>query len=107
MPSNEQILKQLSLSLRSNFGADVKDVILFGSRAGGTSHEDSDFDVLIVFNRVYNHQFEDQVDDVVYDLELEHDILIDNFLISTDDLQSSPRGGQPVFVQAIENGVYA
>ncbi|MCA9744288.1 hypothetical protein KC734_22305, partial [candidate division KSB1 bacterium] len=68
---------------------------------------DSDFDVLVIVRKTYDWRFREQVSDVVYDLELKYDILIDQFLISTDELEKSVRGAQPVFVNAIKNGMYA
>jgi predicted nucleotidyltransferase len=102
----KDILMELKKSLQHHFPHNIKDVILFGSRASGTAHRDSDYDVLIVVNRDYDWQFKDEVGDIVYGLELKYDILIDQFLISTNELQDSLRGAQPVFVDAVKNGVY-
>lgn len=107
MPGEKSILKELKTLLQRQFGHAIKDVILFGSRTAGTAHEDSDYDVLIVIDGEYGWQFREQVSDIVYDLELKYDVLIDQFLISTDELQNSLRGAQPVFVHAIKNGIYA
>ena len=49
----------------------------------------------------------DKITDIVYDLELKYDILFDKHLISIDELHNSMRGVQPVFVDAIQHGVYA
>jgi predicted nucleotidyltransferase len=107
MNDEKNILKELKQLLRQRFGEAIKDVILFGSRTAGTAHEDSDYDMLIVISGDYDWQFREQVSDIVYDLELKYDVLIDQFLISTGELQNSLRGAQPVFVNAIKNGVYA
>ena len=107
MPNQEDILNELKKLLQYHFRHDIKDVILFGSRTAGTALEDSDYDVLIVVNRDYDWQFKDKVSDIVYDIELKHDILIDKFIISTNELEYSLRGVQPVFIHAIQNGVYA
>jgi len=107
MRNKAHILKELKKSLRNRFGNDIKDVILFGSRAVGTAHKDSDYDILIVLTRDYDRQFRDSVTDIVYDMELRHDILIDTHLISVSELRHSLRGAQPVFVNAVRHGVYA
>jgi predicted nucleotidyltransferase len=100
------ILKKLKARLQHQFGNDVKDVILFGSRAAGTARKDSDYDVLVVLHHDYDRKFKDNLTDIVYDIELTYDVLIDIFLISTNELQFSLRGMQPVFVEAVKNGVY-
>ncbi len=107
MVNNTDLLKTVKTVLQQRFGSMIRDVILFGSQAVGTAREDSDYDVLIVLNRQYNWQFRDQVIDVIYDLELEYDILVDTFLISTHELRHSLRGAQPVFANALKHGVYA
>ncbi len=106
-PKKELILSALNNMLRKHFGHDIHQVILFGSQATGMAHEDSDYDVLIVLNRQSDWQFRDKVFDVIYDLELQYDILIDAFLISSDELCHSLRGSQPVFRNAVREGVYA
>ncbi|CAN2039113.1 Polymerase nucleotidyl transferase domain-containing protein [Candidatus Magnetomoraceae bacterium gMMP-15] len=106
MQNKEHILKELKDSLQHCFGNDIKDVILFGSRTTGFAHRDSDYDILIILNCDYDWKLKDKVTDIVYDIELKHDILIDNFLISTDELRYSLRGAQPVFVNAIKKGLY-
>lgn len=107
MFKEKDVIVELKKSLEQQFGDTIKDVILFGSRSAGTAHEDSDFDVLVIVRKTYDWRFREQVSDVVYDLELKYDILIDQFLISTDELEKSVRGAQPVFVNAIKNGMYA
>jgi predicted nucleotidyltransferase len=102
----KDIFNELKKSLQRHFPHDIRDVILFGSRTVGTASRDSDYDVLIVVNRDYDWKFKDEVGDIVYGLELKYDILIDQFLISTSELQDSLRGAQPVFVNAVKNGVY-
>jgi len=106
MRNKLHILKKLKKLLRHRFENDIKDVILFGSQAAGTAHRDSDYDILIVLSRNYDRQFRDGVTDIVYDLELEHDILTDTHLISLGELKHSLRGAQPVFVNAVRHGVY-
>jgi uncharacterized protein len=108
MADSTTILRELKHLLQQHFPSAIRDVILFGSRAGGTARDDSDYDVLIVLNtNDYDWKFRDEVTDVVYDLELEYDILVDKHLISLDELEHSLRGAQPIFRDAIEHGVYA
>ena len=108
MPDNISILQELKCLLQEHFHDTIRDVILFGSRAKGTAHAHSDYDVLIVLNKPdYDWKFRDRVIDVVYDMELNYDILVDKHLISVDEMEHSLRGAQPIFRNAIEYGVYA
>ena len=100
--NKKNILKILKKNLQQYFSNDIKYLILFGSQAIGTAHKDSDYDVLIVLNHDYDIEFKEKVTDIVYDMELKYDVLIDTFFISTDELQCSLRGAQPVFMNAVK-----
>jgi predicted nucleotidyltransferase len=84
----------------------VKDVILFGSQATGKSDENSDYDVLIILDKDYNGKDENSILDICYDIDLKYNILIDVHLLSKYEL-STLRGKQPVFVKALNSGIYA
>ena len=107
MPDTLTLLHELKHLLQEHFHHVIQDVILFGSQARGTAHENSDYDVLIVVNGDYDWRMRDEITDIVYDLELKYDILFDKSLISTDELHNSLRGAQPIFTHAIQHGVYA
>jgi predicted nucleotidyltransferase len=100
-------LKELKDLLVARFGEDIRDVVLFGSRAIGKEHKDSDFDVLIVLNRDYDWQYEDKMISVLYEMELEHDIFIDSKIISLNELENTIKGKEPLYVEAIQEGIHA
>lgn len=101
------ILKEVKKTLVSRFGDDIHDVVLFGSRATGEAHQNSDYDVLIILNRAYDWEYEGKLISAIYDLELEYDIFIDTKIISTDELHHTLRGKQPLYVDAIQQGIHA
>ena len=107
MKKNEFILKRLKESLVTTFGDDIKSVILFGSRATGEAHKHSDYDVLIILNRDYDRDYRLKLTSVVLDMELEFDIFIDIKVISTNELYHTIKGKEPLFVDAIQEGIYA
>ncbi|MEI7723636.1 MAG: nucleotidyltransferase domain-containing protein [Bacteroidota bacterium] len=107
MNENISIVKELKKMLIAQFDDNIKDVILFGSRATEAATEHSDFDVLVVLKRDYDWHFRNQMLRVVYDLELEKDIMIDIHLLSTNEVANTLRGAQPVFVNALNKGLYA
>ncbi len=108
MLDNTTVLRKLKHLLQQHFPDAISDIILFGSRAKGNARDDSDYDVLIVLKKTdYDWKFRDEVTDVVYDLELDEEILVDKHLISVDELEHSLRGAQPIFRNALEYGEYA
>ena len=50
MKVNNSLLNQLITSLVQAFGDDLKKVVLFGSYSRGTANEDSDIDVMALFD---------------------------------------------------------
>ena len=53
MPDRIDIIKELKVLLTQKAGEDVKDVVLYGSQIQDKRIEESDYDVLIVLNRIY------------------------------------------------------
>jgi len=68
------LLSKLKEAVRA-IDADSR-VYLFGSRARGDSHSDSDWDFLVVSSKENKRDFEDELLYPVYDLMLEYDELI-------------------------------
>jgi predicted nucleotidyltransferase len=106
MVNKLQILKDLKYHIQSHCKDIVKDIILFGSQARGDIKADSDFDILIVLENDYNRKEEDIILDLCYDIDLKYDIVIDAHIISMNGINSL-RGKQPIYQNAIDNGVYA
>lgn len=101
-----QILKDLKHHLQQNCRNSVKDIILFGSQVSGNIKTDSDFDVLIVLENDYTGTEENIILDLCYDIDLKYNIVIDAHLISRSEINSL-RGRQPIYSNALNNGVYA
>lgn len=59
-------------------------VILFGSRARGAPDDDSDWDILILADEVTD-EIDHQVSVVLYDIELEHDAVINPLILPKDE----------------------
>jgi len=104
---NIALLSLVKLKLHEKFGENIKDVILFGSRAKGTATEFSDYDILIILNGSYDWKTKDQFTEIMYDIELENDVMFDKHLLSANEINSSLRGCEPIYLNAIKNGIYA
>ena len=106
MIDNRLILTDLKHRLKEQYTDSLRNVVLFGSQANNKSHEFSDYDILILLNQDYNRNDENKILDICYDIDLKYNIIIDAHLLSIKELDSK-RGRQPIFVNALKNGIYA
>lgn len=107
MKNKRTIIKELKTTLTDQFGEDIKDVILFGSRVKGKAHKNSDYDVLIILNADYDWEYRYKITSIVYEMELKHDIFIDIKIISANELYHSIKGKHPLYQDALHEGIYA
>lgn len=106
MSTKIEIIKELKKSLQQHYSSDVQNVILFGSQLHNNTSKNSDYDILIVLKNKYTYKDEDQILNLCYDIDMKHDIFIDVHLLSQNELNTE-RGQQPIYINAINNGVYA
>jgi uncharacterized protein len=106
MTDKNKLLLDLKARLQEQFPSAINHVVLFGSQANNNANEFSDYDVLILLNNDYTRQDEDRILDICYDMDLKYNILIDVHLLSVREMNSL-RGKQPIFANAIKNGIYA
>jgi len=100
------VLNDLSNLLKARFADNLKDVVLFGSQANDTAHIDSDYDFLIVLKEKVDWKIEREISDLCYEIDSKYDILTDIHILSEGEL-STIRGRQPIFVDALANGLHA
>lgn len=100
------ILKDLKGHLKTKYKDSVLKVILFGSQAKGTANENSDYDILILLDKDYSGNDENEILDICYHIDLKYNIIIDAHLLSIKEL-STIRGKQPIFINALKSGIYA
>jgi len=100
------VLESLNLLLKQRFSDNLKDVVLFGSQASGKAGIDSDYDILVILKQKPDWQTEREISDICFEIELKYNILTDTHILSEPEL-STPRGRQPIFVNALANGIHA
>lgn len=64
---NDPVLAEIKQRLNETLGDNVERIILFGSRARGDAHKDSDYDVLLLVKK-HTKELEDQINDIAYDM---------------------------------------
>jgi len=105
MTDKRIILIDLKHKLEEQYSGSVKNVILFGSQVNNLANEFSDYDVLILLNHDYDKNDENRILNICYDIDLKYNIIIDAHLLSTKEVENK-RGKQPIFVNALKNGIY-
>jgi predicted nucleotidyltransferase len=104
--NRRHIINELNTLLRNRFSDNLKEVVLFGSRAYGNSRNDSDYDVLVVLKNKVDWKKEREISDLCYEIDLKYNIITDTHIISEAEF-SSLRGRQPIFINALEKGFRA
>jgi len=98
------ILKDLKIQLSRIPEAELQNLYLFGSQARNSESVDSDFDILILLKYKHDWKTKGKILDACYDIDLKYDILIDPHILAVEELNSL-RGRQPIFINAISNGI--
>ena len=100
------ILQDLKNHLSQYFRDEILQVILFGSQARDSGSPGSDYDVLVILKSKHDWKIKERMMDLCYDIDLKYDIFIDVHLLAQEELNEL-RGKQPIFLNAIQNGIRA
>jgi predicted nucleotidyltransferase len=88
---------------------DFKGLYLFGSRTNDTFTDESDYDIVLIFDRL-NHEKDLRISNIITKIEYEKDIFIDYKLFTTTGSKSIDyirKNINPIFIkEAIDNGLY-
>ncbi len=99
--SQDSILKNFSEQIRGKFGERIINLKLFGSRARGDARPDSDYDVLLVLDRVTEAD-RDVVADVVGEMIQRHEQYVSCNMYSQDEFARLNAPPTP-FMQIIQH----
>ena len=99
---NDKYLEIFSRTLRERFGDNLKRIILFGSRARGDYTEESDYDFILIFDKV-SKELKEQVTHLVVDLMIEYGIVITDFIFTEEEFRK--RMFVPFILNAQREGV--
>lgn len=94
-PGEKEALFTFIRKLKEQFGKEVVKIILFGSRARGEGHVESDLDVAVLLEEE-NSRIRKEIYDLASDIFLEHDINISPFVMSKEKFE---------WLKAIERGI--
>lgn len=89
-------------SVRRTLGSHLKQVLLFGSRARGNATPASDYDLLVVVDKVNRH-IVDGIDQISGKALLDHGAVVSAFLITEAD--RARRKYSPLLINVAREGV--
>lgn len=84
----KKLIDDISKALKQKY-SDFKGVYFYGSRVRGDFNEDSDYDVVFVFDRdKIDWRFKYDVRDIIYDYELKYEFFLDNRIYTCKDIEN-------------------
>ncbi len=83
LSSEARAVEALRAWLHERFGGRLRELALFGSKARGEAHEDSDVDVLVVVDGLTSSEVR-EIGQLGGDLLTQHDVLIAPFAVSAE-----------------------
>ncbi len=101
-------IQKLSIELSKKF-KDFKGLYFFGSRIKGMQQEDSDYDIVLLFDSL-NYEKELQIAGIISYTEYCNDVFIDYKTLTVEGYKGSDfirENINPVFIhEAIDNGIF-
>jgi len=100
--NEERALKELREELSAKYP--IIDIRLYGSKARGEGREDSDLDIMIEIPE-YDRGMVAKIDDIVYRINLKHDVFISVLVFGKDELEEGPMSEAPIYKVIQREGV--
>ena len=100
--NEERALKELREELFAKYR--IIDIRLYGSKARGEGREDSDLDIMIEIPE-YDRAVVAEIDDIIYRINLEHDVFISALIFGRDELEEGPMSEAPIYKVIQREGV--
>jgi predicted nucleotidyltransferase len=98
----EKVIRELNEKLSREYD-DFFGITFFGSRSRGDFSSDSDFDIVVLFSKELDWRKENDVLDMIYEKELEYDILIDAKVYHDEELKKQ---NTPFRVNVMREGTF-
>jgi predicted nucleotidyltransferase len=99
---NDPVLRYFKTAVAGALGKHLREIVLFGYRARGDAKAGSDYDLLVVVDKV-SPQLVDDIDDIAGEALVHHGAVISAIPISEED--RAKRRYSPLLIQAAREGI--
>jgi len=103
-PKEKLALREYLQRLRQEYGRDVLSVKLYGSKARGDHHADSDLDLLVRVGQD-NRQLYADMYLIASDIELKYDLILGMMLVGPKHYDLMRKLGEPLYKNVQREGV--
>lgn len=99
--TEEEAITKFKTLLSQKLGNNLKDILLYGSKARGDYNNDSDIDILVVAD-IVNPDVKDTIRDTVLDIQLEYSLPISVHIRSLDYYNAQQNNRLNIFIHNVE-----
>lgn len=102
LPNEKKALKGLKAELNKRY--ELSDLKIFGSKTKGLDTLESDLDVMVVLKNS-SPSIESEIDDLIFEINLENDCLITAIFFDQEELENGPLSESPIYKKIIHEGI--
>lgn len=101
--TSDPIIKELSEALKKEVGQNIKDIILFGSRARGDASPESDYDILVLVDKE-TKEAADRIFSIGCEIGWKYNVVITTFV--HDKSYYEDKKYEPLFMNIRKEGIH-
>ena len=98
LPNEKKALNGLKVELNKRY--DLSEIKIYGSKARGLDTLESDLDVMVVLKKS-SPSIESEIDDLIFEINLENDCLITALFFDQKELEEDPLSEPPIYKKKI------
>jgi predicted nucleotidyltransferase len=102
LPNEKKALNTLKIGLNQRY--ELLDLRIFGSKAKGFDTPESDLDVMVVLKNL-TPKIESEIDDFIFEINLENDCLITAIFFDQEELELGPLSESPIYKKIRQEGI--
>ena len=102
LPNEKKALDALKIELNRRY--ELLDLKIYGSKAKGLDTPESDIDIMVVLRNL-TPSIESEIDDLIFDINIENDCLIAAIFFDQEELETGPLSESPIYKKILQEGI--